>query len=181
MQYFTGKGDKGETNLFNCDRISKNSPSLAVEGNLDELNSLIGIVITQVKDENEKNILLQIQSDIFVIGSEIAAPQKDKIDYKIPEITADHTRRIEDFMNKIGDQLEPLHKFILPGGTANAAMFHTIRAVCRRTERSIVALSENEKINDEILRYCNRLSSLFFVLARFENKNANVKDIEWKN
>ena len=178
MQFFTRTGDKGETNLFG-ERISKNSQRIAVEGNLDELNSLIGLAMTQIKDENAKSILLQVQNDLFVIGSEIAAPEKEKVNYKIPEITSDHVRKIEDFTNEIGNKLEPLQKFILPGGTVNAALFHTLRAVCRRTERSIVALSENEKINDEILKYCNRLSSLFFVLARLENKNSGIKEIEW--
>lgn len=179
MPFFTRTGDKGETNLFNGERVSKSSLRMAAVGNLDELNSLVGLAITQIKDENTKNILLQVQSGLFVIGSEIAAPEKTN--HKIPEITTDHVRRIEDFTNEIGNQLEPLQKFILPGGTVNAALFHTVRAVCRRTERSIVALSENEKINDEILKYCNRLSSLFFVLARNENKNSNVKDVEWQH
>jgi len=181
MQFFTRSGDNGETNLFSGERISKNSQRMSVEGNLDELNSLIGLVITQIKNENIKSVLLQVQNDLFVIGSEIATSKKEKVNYKIPEITTDHVRKIEDFTNEFGSQLEPLQKFILPGGTVNAALFHTIRAVCRRTERSIVALAENEKINDEILKYCNRLSSLFFVLARLENKNSNVKDIEWKS
>lgn len=181
MPFYTRAGDKGETSLFNGERISKNSQRMSVEGNLDELNSLIGLATTQIKNENVKNILLQVQNDLFVIGSEIATPDKGKVNYKVPEITADHVRRIEDFTNEIGNQLEPLQKFILPRGTANAALFHTVRAVCRRTERSIVALAENEKINDEILKYCNRLSSLFFVLARNENKNSNVKDIEWNS
>jgi len=179
MPFFTRTGDNGETNLFNGERISKNSQRMSVEGNLDELNSLIGLAIAQIKNESVKEILLQVQNDIFIIGSEIATPEKEKVSYKVPEITADHVRRIEDFTNKIGNQLEPLQKFILPGGTVNAALFHTIRAVCRRAERSIVALAENEKINGEILKYCNRLSSLFFVLARIENKNSNVRDIEW--
>lgn len=179
MQFFTRTGDKGETGLFGGERISKNSHRMAVIGNLDELNSLIGLAITQIKDEKEKDILLQIQNDIFVVGSEIATPEKGKTNYKIPKITADHVKKIEDFINEIGNQLETIKKFILPGGTVNAALFHTIRAVCRRAERSIVVLSENEKVNDEILKYCNRLSSLFFVLARNENKKAFVKDIEW--
>lgn len=179
MQFFTRTGDKGETNLFSGERISKNSQRMSVEGNLDELNSLIGLAIAQIKNEDVKNILLQVQDDLFVIGAEIATPEKNKVNYEIPEITADHVRKIEDFTNKIGNDLEPIKKFILPGGTINAALLHTIRAVCRRTERSIVALSENEKINDEILKYCNRLSSLLFVLARFENKSSDVKEKEW--
>lgn len=181
MPFFTRTGDNGETNLFSGERISKNSQRMSVEGNLDELNSLVGLSITQIKDENMRNILFQVQNDLFVIGSEIATPEKEKVSYKIPEITADHVRRIEDYTNEIGNKIEPLQKFILPGGTVNAALFHTVRAVCRRTERSIVALAENEKINEEILKYCNRLSSLFFVLARFENKNSGVKDVEWNS
>jgi cob(I)alamin adenosyltransferase len=179
MRFFTRTGDKGETCLGDGKKTSKNSLRVEVNGNLDELNSLIGIIIAQIKNEDIKNILLQIQNDFFIIGAEIASNKKEKINYKIPILTAHHTKKIEKFTNEITNQLEPLNKFILPGGSLNAAFLQTARAVCRRTERSIVALSKKEKINEEILKYCNRLSSLLFVLARFENKNLGIKETEW--
>lgn len=181
MQFFTGTGDEGETCLGDGKRTSKNSLRVEVNGNLDELNSLIGIIIAQIKKEDIKNILLQVQSDLFVIGAEIATSEKEKINYKIPTLTAKHTKRIEKFTKEIGKQLDPLDKFILPGGSLNAAFLQTVRAVCRRTERSIVVLAKKEKINEEILKYCNRLSSLLFVLARFENKISGIKEIEWNS
>jgi cob(I)alamin adenosyltransferase len=179
MQFFTGRGDKGETDCFDGTRIKKNSLRIDVIGNLDELNSFIGLAISQNKDEKIKNILNEVQNDLFVCGSEIASPEK--LNHKIPEITAQHVKKIEDFTNEIGSQLEPVNKFILPGGSFESALLHICRTICRRSERSIVALSEKEKINEEILKYCNRLSYLFFVLARFENKNSNMKDVEWNS
>jgi cob(I)alamin adenosyltransferase len=180
MRFFTGSGDKGET-CSGGKRTCKNCLRIEASGNLDELNSLLGVIIAQIKNEKTKNILLQVQNDLFVIGAEIASSEKEKRDYKIPKLTAQHTKRIEKFTNEIGKQLDPLDKFILPGGSLNAAFLQTVRAVCRRTERSIVAISEKKKINEEILKYCNRLSSLLFVLARFENKNSGIKEIEWNS
>jgi cob(I)alamin adenosyltransferase len=179
MQFFTGTGDKGETSLFGGTRVRKNSLRVEAYGNLDELNSFIGLSISQTKDEKIKNILTEVQNDLFVCGSELSTPEK--INYEIPEITAQHVKKIEDFTNEIGSQLNPVNKFILPGGSIDAALLHSIRAICRRAERSIVALSEKEKINEEIIKYCNRLSSLFFVLARYANKISNVKEKEWNN
>jgi len=178
---FSRSGDEGETCLCDGKRIGKNSLRIEVNGNLDELNSLIGIIVAQIKNENVKNILLQVQNDLFVVGAEIASSEKEKINYKIPTLTTKHTKMIEKFTNEIENQLEPINKFILPGGSLNAAFLQTARAVCRRTERSVVALSKKEKINEEFLKYCNRLSSLLFVLARFENKISGIKEIEWNS
>jgi cob(I)alamin adenosyltransferase len=179
MTAFTRKGDKGETTLLSGEKISKDSLRMEVIGNLDELNSLIGLAVTQTKNEEIKNILLQVQNNLFVVGAEIASSKKEKMDYKIPKLASKHTERIEKFIKEIENKLEPLDRFILPGGSLNAALLQTARAVCRRTERSVVALSKKEKLNGEILKYCNRLSSLLFVLARFENKISDVKEAKW--
>ena len=178
MQFFTRTGDKGETSLFGGKRVRKNSLRVEAYGNLDELNSFIGLAISQNKDEKIKNILTEVQNDLFICGSELATPEK--VNYKIPEITTEHVKKIEDFTNEIGNQLDPVNEFILPGGNVEAALLHTCRTICRRSERSIVTLSEKEKINEEILKYCNRLSSLLFVLARYANKISNIKEKEWK-
>lgn len=180
MHFFTRTGDKGDTGLLDGSRVKKNSLRVEAVGNIDELNSLVGLVSSRTKNEKIGKILTEIQNDLFVAGSEIANPKNTKANFKIPQLNDDSVKKIEDFTNEIGNHLEPLTKFILPGGSIDAALIHTARAVCRRTERSIVALNEKEKINEEILKYCNRLSSLFFVLARFENKNSGIKEIEWK-
>lgn len=178
MQFFTRTGDKGDTGLVDGSRVKKNSLRIEAIGNIDELNSLVGMISARNKNEKIKKILTEIQNDLFVAGSEIASPQnKPKI--KIPILNAENVKRIEEFTNEIGNQLEPVNKFILPGGSVDSALIHTIRAVCRRTERSIVALDEKEKINEEILKYINRLSSLLFVLARYTNKISDLKEKEW--
>jgi len=181
MKYFTRKGDKGKTTLRSGKKVAKNSLIIEVNGDLDELNSLIGIIIAQTKNNDLKNILLEIQNDLFIIGTEIATSEEEKINYKINRLSSKHTKKIEKFINEIGNQLDPLDKFILPGGSLNAAFIQTARAVCRRTERNIVVLSKKEKINEEILKYCNRLSSLLFILARFENKISGIKETEWNS
>jgi cob(I)alamin adenosyltransferase len=179
MQFFTRTGDKGETSLFGGKRVKKNSLRVEAYGNLDELNSFVGLALSQTKNEKIKNILTEVQNNLFICGSELATPEK--ANYKIPEITAEHVKKIEDFANEIGNQLGSMNKFILPGGSFEAALLHTCRTICRKSERSIVALSEKEKINEEIVKYCNRLSSLLFVLARYANKISNVKEKEWNN
>lgn len=179
MKFFTRTGDKGETSLFGGERVKKNSLRIEAVGNLDELNSFIGLSISQTKDNKIKNILIGVQNDLFICGGEISTTKK--VNYEFPKITARHVKKIEDYTNEIGNQLDPLNKFILTGGNLDAAILQTARSICRRAERSIVALNEKERINEEILKYCNRLSSLFFVLARYANKISNVKEKEWNS
>ena len=125
--------------------------------------------------------MIEFQKYIFIAGADIATPEKEKVNYKIPEMTEEHVAKIENFTNEIGNKLSPLNKFILPGGSFAGALLHSARSICRRAERSIVALSEKEKVNEEILKYCNRLSSLLFVLARYENKISSIEEKEWNS
>ena len=181
MKIYTKKGDKGKTNLFGTDkRISKSSKRVKSYGEIDELNSFIGLALSGDEPEEFSSIIKElnkIQNDLFIIGSELATISSDK--KIIKRIKKTDVTRLEKIIDSCSDELEPLENFILPGGSMAAAIFHICRTVCRRAERNIVELSEVEDINEEIITYLNRLSDLFFILARFSNKILDVEDIKW--
>ena len=123
-------------------------------------------------------MLKQIQKELFELGADLATPPESKAQ-GVKRITAEHTKGLESTIARFEEELEPLHKFILPGGAPGAALLHICRAVCRRAERRVVELSKSEPINKECIVYLNRLSSLFFELARVINVRANVSEEEW--
>ncbi len=178
---YTKTGDKGETGLFGGGRVSKDSLRIEAYGTVDELNSFIGLAITETRDEEVKKLLRKIQDELFTVGSNLAAPDKKK-DKKniIPEVKEDFYLEAERAIDHFEEKLEPLKNFILPGGTKSAALLHVCRTVCRRAERRVVGLKNKENISGEnIIIFLNRLSDLFFVLARYENYISNVPDIKW--
>lgn len=171
----TWTGDSGKTALFGGEATSKDSLRVDAYGDIDELNSFIGLARSYTEDIEINGILRDIQNDLFIIGSDLA-----KADNKQKAIlTKEHTLKLEVLIGKIESQLWPLTKFILPGGTQAAATLHVARAVCRRCERKVVALKKQELINEEIIKYLNRLSTLLFGLARLVNKKENIRDEEW--
>ena len=177
---YTKKGDQGNTGLFGGGQVRKNNPRVEAYGNIDELNSVIGITIAQCANAEIRNFLSQIQHDLFAIGSDLATPESDSKLRKAVEINcSDLTGRIEEFIDKWEARLSPLRNFILPGGSTGSAYLHLARTVCRRAERSIVFLSDSEPINMTVIPYINRLSDLLFVLARVENMLAKVPDQTW--
>ncbi len=181
MKIYTKTGDGGETSLFGGDRVQKSAQRLKAYGTIDELNSFIGISVIESADKRVKEILQKIQNQLFSIGADLAAPENEKTKklniYRIDESFFEFAEEsIDNFENK----LEELKSFILPGGSKSAAHLHICRSVCRRAEREIVELNRVEKVNENIIIYINRLSDLFFVLARYENKIAGIPDIEWK-
>ena len=170
---YTKTGDEGKTGLSDGSRVDKFSNRIEGLGNIDELNSIIGLILTEELPSQVKENLNKIQHDLFDIGGELSIP--DHI-----AINEDKILFLEQSIDKINKTLEPLKEFILPGGTRESAYCHLARTVCRRTERILFKLSKTEKINPASLKYINRLSDYLFVLARLLNKFNKIEDILWK-
>ena len=174
-QVVTKTGDQGFTHIIGGAEVSKASLRVDTYGNVDEVNSLLGVIISfmQKEQENEKNTLISIQNDLFIAGADLASPSE----FNVPRINETHINRIDDSIAQYQQHLSPLQDFILPGGTTIASLLHLARTVVRRTERSIVRFSETEKINPHLLVYFNRLSDFLFILARFSNKKGCAEEI----
>jgi cob(I)alamin adenosyltransferase len=181
MKIYTKGGDNGETGLFGGERVPKDSIRIEAYGTVDELNSFIGLTLNEIKDSEVKKLLSRIQNSLFTLGSDLAAPanEKDK-KYNIPRIKKSHYEEIEKEIDKFDSQLEELRNFILPGGCKSSALLHICRTICRRTERRIVTLQNGVELSPDIIIFLNRLSDLFFVLARYENKISGIEDIKWQ-
>ena len=180
MKIYTKTGDKGETGLFGGERVSKDSLRISAYGTIDELNSFIGLTITEVGDKSVKENLLKIQNQLFVVGSDLATPEDEKTKkLNIQRTPASYYADIEKMIDEYDEQLEELRNFILPGGSKGAAMLHVCRTICRRAEREVVALKNSVTIGENIIIFLNRLSDLLFVLSRFENKVSNHPDTIW--
>ena len=181
MKIYTKGGDKGETGLFGGDRVPKNSERIEAYGTIDELNSFIGLAVTEVKSEEIKALLQKIQNQLFTAGSDLATPINEKNKkYNIPRVPEEFFKEAEEQIDRFDAKLETLQNFILPGGTKSAAMLNICRTVCRRAERRVVALNASSKIGENIIIFLNRLSDLFFVLSRYENMISGIPDVIWK-
>ncbi len=178
MKIYTKTGDKGETGLFGAGRVSKDSLRIEAYGTVDELNSFIGYAITEINDAELKKILFKIQNQLFIVGSDLAAPNEDKQGI-IPRVKEEYIKEVENHIDFFSEKLEELKNFILPGGTKGASLLHIARSVCRRAERKIVKLNKAEKVNPFIIIFLNRISDFLFVLARYENKINNQPDVNW--
>jgi cob(I)alamin adenosyltransferase len=177
---YTKTGDNGETGLFGGARVPKNSIRIEAFGTIDELNSFIGLTGTEVKDTDVKALLEKIQNELFIVGSNLSLPEFETGKRTlIPQISELFITDIELAIDQYEKKLEPLKNFILPGGSKGAALLHTCRTICRRAERKVVELKSKENVSDKIVIFLNRLSDLFFVLARHENMISNVPDIKW--
>jgi len=163
---YTKKGDNMETELFGGQKIFKSSQRIETYGTVDELNSAVGLAVAQLKHDDVKQELLKIQNHLHIICAEIANPGDDRPN----SLKEDHVKFLEGLFDKYDKEIEPLNKFILPGGTVDGSKVHYLRTVSRRTEREIVRLSTMSTVNPEILKYINRLSDLFFVVARVLNR-----------
>lgn len=180
MKIYTKTGDRGETGLFGGERVPKDSLRLNAYGTLDELNAFIGLAITEVNCDEIKNVLIDLQNKLFVVGSDLATPENEKNQkLKIIRTPESYISDTEKQIDKFDIQLDELKNFILPGGTKGAALLHICRTISRRAEREIVALKNTVHIRDNILIFINRISDLFFVLSRFENKYSNIPDTKW--
>lgn len=182
MKIYTKTGDKGDTGLIDGSRISKSDLRIIAYGVVDEANSHIGLIISNIEKnsifDDVKKILLNVQQDLFVLGAELANPNTLKDDNIL--VKTEMISTIEKYIDKFDSELAPLSNFILPGGSIESSLLHICRTVVRRAEISVVALAKEQKINQEILTYLNRISDLFFVLARVTNKRQKHNDIPWK-
>ena len=165
---YTKTGDEGLTSLISGVRVSKSSPRVEAYGDVDELNAVLGITRNNVRDDELGAVLVEIQNDLFIIGSDLASPP----DVEVPRISEKRVKELESLIDKLLQELEPLKEFILPSGSAGGAYLHFSRTVSRRAERRIVSLMEEEEVNRNTLIYMNRLSDLLFVMARVENKRS---------
>jgi cob(I)alamin adenosyltransferase len=180
MKIYTKTGDKGETSTFSGSRVSKAHYRVEAYGTVDELNAQLGLVRDQLSDSTIRSFLLQVQNDLFVIGSILAYDGEDQHP-KIPSLPANAVSSIETAIDQLDEQLEPMRFFILPGGHPLISQTHVVRCVCRRAERRIVALSEQAPVPEEIGQYLNRFSDYCFVLARFLAKTYQVEEIPWRS
>ena len=181
MKIYTKTGDDGNTSLFGGKRVSKSNLRIKAYGTTDELNALIGVILTENVVPFTKDILIQVQNDLFEIGAELASPDSDKNKNGIiPSLSYNKIKFLEECIDKIEIELPELKNFILPGGSNSSALLHFARTICRRAERNIVELSEESKISQNIIIYLNRLSDLLFVTARYENLKASITEIKWK-
>jgi cob(I)alamin adenosyltransferase len=170
----TRTGDAGDTGLGDGTRVAKDSPRIQALGDIDELNSCLGLLLSERPPAPIANALLQVQHDLFDLGGEVCIPGHSMI-------TGQHVARLEALTGAHNAKLQPLKEFILPGGTRAAAAAHLARAVCRRAERSLVALGRSEPVNERARQYLNRLSDLLFVLGRSLNRAARRGDVLWKH
>ena len=177
MKIYTKTGDEGKTSLFDNSRVWKSDQRIMSYGAVDELNSSLGIALSLELDHEIKDILIKLQNDLFIVGSDLANP--DMSDQKI-RTTNEMITFLEQKIDLLEPQLEPLTSFILPGGTLLASIMHLSRTIARRAETHVIALSQNEEINKDAAIYLNRLSDLMFIMARAINQRKNISDIVWK-
>lgn len=162
-------------------KVYKSNLRIESYGNVDELNSYIGLLGDYITDKEIKIVLSHIQNNLFIIGSSLAQDDKKMGKNKLPELKEEDVLLLEKEMDKMNEELPELKHFILPGGHILVSCIHVTRSICRRTERSCVALKEHtEFVEPIILQYLNRLSDYLFVLARFVGKELDVKEVIWK-
>lgn len=171
MKIYTRTGDRGETSLFGGARVPKNDARIEAYGTIDELNSHLGVVLAIESDAQ----LLAVQRDLFEIGAHLASPGTSRF----AGVESSRIEELERGIDAMEAELEPLKSFILPGGTAAAAQLHVARTVCRRAERLVVALRDDDPATQSSIAYLNRLSDYLFVAARYANHKRGVEDVPW--
>jgi cob(I)alamin adenosyltransferase len=189
MKIYTRTGDKGKTGLIGGTRVPKSDGRISTYGQIDELNANVGLAISILKKKAVQKIftdiiemLSSIQNDLFILGSDLADPQyPSSPQSKTPRVTQQMISGIERSIDKFETELQPISFFILPGGTCESSILHVCRSVARRAEVSLVAVATTQSINEKIIAYLNRLSDLFFVLARVCNKRQNFNDVAWRS
>jgi cob(I)alamin adenosyltransferase len=188
MRIYTGSGDRGMTSLFSGERVKKSYERVEAYGDVDELNSVLGALAAALPGDQDSTVneIQGIQSDLFLLGAWLATTPDSPTLSKIQKISSARIKYLESAIDRIQEDLPPLHAFILPGGHLSAALAHIARTVCRRTERHVVLLRE-EYTTDEVtqqfeavLTYLNRLSDYLFAFARYCNQIREVNDIPWR-
>lgn len=188
MKIYTKTGDRGETGLIGGRRISKHHARIIAYGTVDELNSSVGLGLATFRSSQHANdfsdlieILLTIQNDLFTLGADLADDSLSTDNrYRSPRISDDMITTVEKTIDTLEEDLPPITFFILPGGSLESGQLHLSRSIARRSEISVIALSKAEEINPLTIIYLNRLSDLFFVMARTANKRLGIPDNAWK-
>lgn len=176
---YTRTGDAGTTGLVDGSRLPKHAPRMQAVGDVDEANSAIGLAILAIGSGPEADWLTTIQNDLFDLGADLATPVPDRQDEPWAlRIVESQVKRLEDQIDAMNADLQPLDSFILPGGSPAAAAIHLARAITRRAERSATAAAADVALNPQALAYINRLSDLLFVMARRLNGNG-AADVKW--
>lgn len=171
MTLYTRSGDSGSSNLWG-NRLPKSDPRFEALGSLDELNSFIGLAVATIKDKQIKDILIDVQEKLFIIQAEVGGAKGELA----KQFTSQETIKLEQIIDRLEQEIGSIKKFVLPGGTPEASLCDIIRAATRKVERALVALHEKSSLNSAVLTYLNRLSSLFFALARVINKRKGIKE-----
>ena len=177
MKIYTKTGDDGNTGLQGDFRISKSHSRIMAYGTVDEANAAIGIVLTNTLDDDIRQVLTQIQNELFLLGSDLSNQNLNDLKNRI---SLESVEKLEEIIDKFELELSPITNFILPGGNVAAAQIHQVRTIVRRAETLVVKLSDKDEINSNCIKYLNRLSDLMFVMGRLINKRNDVEDIIWK-
>jgi cob(I)alamin adenosyltransferase len=179
VKIYTKTGDSGETSLFDNSRVSKADSRVDAYGEVDELNASLGAARAAGLDDDLAGMIEAIQRELFAVGARLADPSQ-RIAGRVTKAAVQESdvERLEQTIDRLEQQLQPLRRFILPGGSASGALLHLSRTVCRRAERRVVALGP-EHVDAIVLVYLNRLSDLLFVMARVANHRAGIAEIEW--
>ena len=175
---YTRRGDRGDTSLYGPRRVRKDDPRVEAYGTIDELNSVIGVIIAGSDGGTLASSLKEIQRMLFVAGGDAATEIGGR--QKVPRIGRSSTKRLEEMTDDLLAKLPPLNNFILPGGSPAGAYLHVARSVCRRAERRIVTASRSGEMNPELIPFFNRLSSYLFNLSRWINRREGRKEDVWK-
>ena len=176
---YTRTGDKGETGLGDGSRVSKMAPRVEAMGSVDELNSIVGIVVEDLIESDQaargeiSYFLRTLQHRIFDLGGELSIPG-------LEIISVEHVKAIETHLDELNDHLEPLENFILPGGSRLVANNHMARSICRRAERNIASLAQDEDVNEHAMEFINRLSDYLFVVARTCARLTEINEVLWQ-
>lgn len=176
---YTRTGDKGTTSLVGGTRVPKNHIRLEAYGTVDELNSEIGVLISLLPEGHDADFLQGVQNQLFVVGSNLATDQSITELRQASVVSADKVAEMESEIDRIDSELPPLRAFVLPGGSQASAVCHVCRTVCRRCERRILTLAQEAEVQEELMKYINRLSDYLFVLARKLNHDSKKNEIFW--
>jgi cob(I)alamin adenosyltransferase len=166
---YTRSGDAGETSLGDGNRVPKTHTRISAYGNVDELNSVLGLVRSVELPDQLDDWLFRIQNDLFDVGADLCVQETNAPEYPPLRVVESQTQQLEAWIDQINESLEPLTSFVLPGGSPASAWLHLARTVCRRAEIAVWQLHEHEPVNDQVAQYLNRLSDLLFVLAQHCN------------
>lgn len=181
MKIYTKTGDKGKTSLFSGNRVPKHHLRIESYGTVDELNSYIGLIKDHCPEGENIDLLNHIQDRLFTIGSILATEPSEKNNkrFKLPQIKESDIESLEKSMDEMNEQLPEMTNFLLPGGHPVVSYCHVGRTICRRAERRITALDEEQKVDEKVLKFVNRLSDYLFVLSRYWGSKVDAKEVKW--